>query len=284
MNASNGSVLWHTTAIGAVYGSVTTADFGEGYQDVIVPTTDGIEILDGRSGQEVAHFDDGTNLDGTKGTFGFQNAALVTGDPDGSIGITVSGYFATKDSSFAVQGMVQHFEVAGSNGGLADEGGAWPQFHHDAQLTGFVGGGAGLGELRPAGRRAERLPHRRVGRRDLRLRTGLLRQHGEHRPQQTGRRHGRRPRRRRLLARRVRRRHLHLRGRAVLRLDRLTPSQRADRRHGGHAGRRRLLARGVRRGHLQLRRRAVLRLGGRRPPTRTSWAWRPARTARAIGR
>ena len=37
--------------IGAVYGSVTTADFGEGYQDVIVPTTQGIEILDGRTGQ-----------------------------------------------------------------------------------------------------------------------------------------------------------------------------------------------------------------------------------------
>ncbi len=145
MNASNGDVLWHTTVIGAVYGSVTTADFGEGYQDVIVPTTGGIEILDGRSGEEVAHFDDGTNLDGTKGTFGFQNAALVTSDPDGTIGITVAGYFATKGSSFAVQGMVQHFEVTGSNGGLADEGGAWPQFHHDAQLTGFVGGGVDLG-------------------------------------------------------------------------------------------------------------------------------------------
>ncbi|HEY6474430.1 MAG TPA: hypothetical protein VIY26_16160, partial [Acidimicrobiales bacterium] len=145
MNASNGSVLWHTDVNGAVYGSVTTADFGEGYQDVIVPTTKGIEILDGRSGQEMASFDDGQNHDGTSGTYGFQNAALVTADPNGTIGITVAGYFQTKDSSFAVQGMVQHFEVTGSNGGLVDEGGAWPQFHHDAQLTGFVGGGSGFG-------------------------------------------------------------------------------------------------------------------------------------------
>ena len=143
MNASNGSVLWHTSVIGAVYGSVTTADFGEGYQDVIVPTTGGIEILDGRTGEEVAHFDDGSGDDGVKAgeTYGFQNAALVTPEADGSIGITVSGYFATKDSTFAVQGIVQHFEVAGSNALNADENGAWPQFHHDAQLTGFVAGG-----------------------------------------------------------------------------------------------------------------------------------------------
>ncbi len=144
MNAANGTPIWQTNAIGAVYGSVTTADFGEGYQDVIVPTTLGIEILDGRSGQEVAHFDDGSNMDGTSGTFGFQNAALVTPEPDGSIGITVAGYHGGLTDSGAVQGMVQHFEVTGSTSLNADVPGSWPQFHHDAQLTGFAGSGATL--------------------------------------------------------------------------------------------------------------------------------------------
>ncbi|HWF15206.1 MAG TPA: hypothetical protein VG244_03405, partial [Acidimicrobiales bacterium] len=68
LNAANGQPIWRVNAIGAIYGSVTTADFGEGYQDVIVPTSLGIEILDGRDGQEVAHFDDGSNMDGTSGT------------------------------------------------------------------------------------------------------------------------------------------------------------------------------------------------------------------------
>jgi hypothetical protein len=145
LNASNGQPIWNTPVMGAVYGSVTTADFGEGYQDVIVPTTLGMEILDGKTGQEVAHFDDGMNLDGTQGTYGFQNAALVTAEPNGSIGITVAGYSAVKGSTFAVQGMVQHFEVAGSDAQNADETGSWPQFHHDAQLTGFAGHGNALG-------------------------------------------------------------------------------------------------------------------------------------------
>jgi hypothetical protein len=145
LNAATGQVIWSTTALGAVYGSVTTADFGEGYQDVIVPTTAGVEILDGRSGQVMANFDDGTNTHGEHGIYGFQNAALVTAEPNGHIGITVAGYSAVSGSSFAVQGMVQHFDVSATNGGLANESGAWPQFHHDAQLTGFAGGGNALG-------------------------------------------------------------------------------------------------------------------------------------------
>jgi hypothetical protein len=146
LNASNGSVIWQKSVIGAVYGSVTTADFGEGYQDVIVPTTLGIEILDGRSGEEVAHFDDGSGNAGVpiNETYGFQNAPLVTADPDGSIGITVAGYHGLVGGS-GVQGTLQHFEVADSTASNADESGGWPQFHHDAQLTGFVGGGNALG-------------------------------------------------------------------------------------------------------------------------------------------
>ena len=63
-----------------------------------------------------------------------------------------------------------------------------------------------------------------------------------------------------ILAGRLRRRHLQLRRRAVLRLHRLHAPQQAGGRHGGDARRQRLLARGQRRRGLRLRRRAVLRL------------------------
>ncbi len=85
-------------------------------------------------------------------------------------------------------------------------------------------------------------------------------------PQPAHRRHGRHPRRRRLLARGLRRRHLRLRRRAVLRLDRLHRAELADRRHGRWARRHRLLARGSRRRDLRLRQCAVLRLGRQPPP------------------
>ena len=97
-------------------------------------------------------------------------------------------------------------------------------------------------------------------------------------------------RRRRLLARGVRRGHLQLRRRPVLRLHRgaSTSTSRSSAWRSSNANGPRLLARGVRRGHLQLRRRPVLRLHrkhppqqadrrhGRRPPTAaaTGW-WRP---------
>ena len=56
---------------------------------------------------------------------------------------------------------------------------------------------------------------------------------GSHPPQQTHRRHGPHPRRQRLLARRLRRRHLHLRRRPLLRLDRLIgPGSEPDRLTG----------------------------------------------------
>jgi hypothetical protein len=142
LNAATGATIWHQPVAGEVLGSVTTADLGTGYQDVIVGTTDGIEILDGQTGDEVAHVDDGSGDGGVPAgeVFGFQNAPLVTDDPDGAIGITVAGYFGIPDSPDGdVQGMVQHFTVAGTNGALADETGAWPQFHHDPSLSGFTG-------------------------------------------------------------------------------------------------------------------------------------------------
>ncbi len=66
--------------------------------------------------------------------------------------------------------------------------------------------------------------------------------------------------RRRVLDGGIRRWHLHLRGRQLLRLHGWQAPERADRRHGGHARRRRLLAGGLRRRDLLLRRRHLLRL------------------------
>jgi hypothetical protein len=143
LDAANGAVIWKVPALGAVIGSVTTADLsGGGYQDVIVATTAGLEILDGKTGAELVHVDDGSGNGGVAAgqVFGFQNAPLVTDDPGGAIGITVAGYFAVPDSpDHDVQGMVQHFTVDGSNGALVTEAGGWPQFHHDPQLSGFAG-------------------------------------------------------------------------------------------------------------------------------------------------
>ena len=51
LNGTNGGVVWSASTTGQVIGSPVTADLtGGGYQDVIVPTTDGIDIFDGRSG------------------------------------------------------------------------------------------------------------------------------------------------------------------------------------------------------------------------------------------
>ena len=154
LNAATGAIIWSTTVPGQVLGSVTTADLnGSGAQDVIVPSTQGLFVLDGPTGLMVANVDDGTTNGGvlpSGATYGFQNAPLVTADANGSIGITVAGYFVVNGGNY-VQGIVQHFEVQGSSSALADAAGGWPQFHHDPSLSGFVGGGTALGACnRPA--------------------------------------------------------------------------------------------------------------------------------------
>jgi hypothetical protein len=109
---------------------------------VVVATTSGLEVLDGKSGAELVHVDDGSGSGGVAPgkVFGFQNTPLITDDPDGSIGITVAGYFAIAGSpNHDVQGMVQHFTVNDSTGRLINEFGSWPQFHHDATLSGYTG-------------------------------------------------------------------------------------------------------------------------------------------------
>ena len=130
LNGTNGNTVWSATTAGLVIGSPVTADLtGGGYQDVIVPTTAGIEIFDGRSGAEVTLL--GTNE-------GFQNSPLVTDDPDGHIGITGAGY---EDVGGNLVSIITHWEIDGNSasGASVTEAGAWPEFHHDPQLTGDAG-------------------------------------------------------------------------------------------------------------------------------------------------
>ncbi len=130
LNGSNGAALpgWPVATPGRVIGGVTLADLtGGGYNDVLVPTTAGLEIFDGRSAQLVASLG--------VGTVALQNSPLVTIDPGGTIGITIAGYGSGNE------GVIQHYTVAGSAGqslGLR----SWPMFHHDPQLTGWLGAGA----------------------------------------------------------------------------------------------------------------------------------------------
>jgi hypothetical protein len=130
LNGTNGAVVWSAPTTGQVIGSPVTADLsGGGYQDVIVPTTNGIDIFDGQSGTQVDTLASGT---------AFQNSPLVTGDPDGHIGLTGAGYQAQDGSAV---GIVFHWEIdsTSGSGSSVNEPGAWPQFHHDPQLTGDAG-------------------------------------------------------------------------------------------------------------------------------------------------
>ena len=121
LDGANGATLWHAQLAHDIFGSPVTAALGTGHQDVVVATINGFDVLTGT---------DGALLDATVlATTGFQNAPLVTRDPNGTIGITVAGY--QPDDS-----VVAHYEIATSNGANVDSPGAWPQFHHDPQLTG----------------------------------------------------------------------------------------------------------------------------------------------------
>ncbi|HEY3809863.1 MAG TPA: hypothetical protein VGL49_00405 [Acidimicrobiales bacterium] len=124
LNGATGQPIWHVPALGAVVGGIATVDLGGGYQDLLVATTRGVEILDGRNGAVLATAE--------RGVMAMQNTALVTDDPNGEIGITVAGYNSNGST-------VAHLEVPGTSGRRATEAGGWPMFHHDPQLTGDAG-------------------------------------------------------------------------------------------------------------------------------------------------
>ncbi len=126
LNGATGGPMpgWPQSTSGRIIGGITTADLtGAGYNDVLVPTTDGLVIYDGRSAQVVATLG--------AGSIGLQNSPMVTIDPNGSIGITIAGYNAQN------AGFIQHYEVAGSNGRSLGKR-SWPMFHQNPQLTGWL--------------------------------------------------------------------------------------------------------------------------------------------------
>jgi len=140
LSGTTGSVLWRTSVPGCVYGSPVTADLtGAGYQDVIVTTTGGQFVLDGETGQLVLTFPPPAAI----GAIGTQGSALVTNDPNGTIGVTFAGYDGDND------GVIEHFEFPTPPGVSASEAGAWPMFHHDPQLTGDAGGTPAPGSVAP---------------------------------------------------------------------------------------------------------------------------------------
>ncbi len=121
LNGATGKAIWHVKLPGQIYGGASSVDLGGGYQDVVVGTTSGVYLLDGRTGSTVTTIETGV---------GTQNTPLVTADPDGRVGITVAGYGSGN------VGSITHYEIAGSTGSRVGEAGSWPQFHHDPQLTG----------------------------------------------------------------------------------------------------------------------------------------------------
>jgi hypothetical protein len=126
LNGANGAPLpgWPQTTPGRIIGGIVTADLtGLGYNDVLVPTTDGLVIYDGRSAQVVATLG--------SGQVGLQNSPMVTKDPNGTTGITIAGYNAQN------AGVILHYEVAGSAGHSLGQR-SWPMFHQNPQLTGTL--------------------------------------------------------------------------------------------------------------------------------------------------
>jgi hypothetical protein len=141
LDGATGAAIWQSAVNGRVLGSVVTADLtGNGYQDILVPTTQGVEVLDGMNGIEVALLGKG---------LGFQNSPLVTEDPNGETGITIAGYNGNNE------GVVQHYEIQGSNGAEAVGTGSWPMFHHDPQLSGTTSGLPAPGSVPPCSVPAE---------------------------------------------------------------------------------------------------------------------------------
>jgi hypothetical protein len=126
LNGANGATMpgWPQHTSGRIIGGITTADLtGGGYNDVLVPTTNGLVIFDGRTAQVVATLG--------AGAVAMQNSAMVTVDPNGSIGITISGYNVNN------AGVIQHYEVNGSTGHSLGVR-SWPMFHQNPQLTGTL--------------------------------------------------------------------------------------------------------------------------------------------------
>ncbi|HXW38517.1 MAG TPA: hypothetical protein VEJ44_02390, partial [Acidimicrobiales bacterium] len=137
LNGATGQTICEAPDIGRVIGSVVTADLQGQGNDILVPvigSTASVRIFNG-SCDEIG------DLTPNTGDFvALQNAPLVTDDPNGTIGITLAGYQQVSSTNPAAVGIIDHFEISGSDGAAAVSSSAWPMFHHDPQLTGNAGG------------------------------------------------------------------------------------------------------------------------------------------------
>lgn len=121
VNGANGNTIWTVPVGGQVIGGITSANLGAGYQDLLVPTTGGLYVLNGRTGAQIALLG--------HGAVGLESSPLVTANANGTLGITVAGYDAKG-------GLIMHWDVPGTSAANVREAGAWPMFHYDPQLTG----------------------------------------------------------------------------------------------------------------------------------------------------
>ena len=82
-----------------IFGGVATADFGDGYQDVVAASGTGWNILDGRTGQSILPYGplSGVDVDwdGHQADLAMQNTPLVAADPSGDgLDIVLAGTYA----------------------------------------------------------------------------------------------------------------------------------------------------------------------------------------------
>jgi hypothetical protein len=140
LDGETGAPLCHASVPARVIGSVVAFDPSLGGQpELLVPTIHGVEVLSSTCQKITVLAPD----------LGFQNAALVTDDPNGTIGITIAGYNGDN------QGVIDHYEILGSNGAAigppsAPAPGTWPMFHHDPSLSGLSAPLAYLGTQTPS--------------------------------------------------------------------------------------------------------------------------------------
>ena len=126
LDGRTGRVLWRSQALGAVGGGITSVDLGGGYQDLVVPTLRGVEILDGKTGAVIGVLER---------VVGVQDSPLVTDDPNGMIGITIAGH-KVGGTTTQGQAVVEHFEPAPAPTEHLRPKPARRDLHHDPQLTG----------------------------------------------------------------------------------------------------------------------------------------------------
>ena len=139
-----GNRLWSFSPQSAttIAGSVSTADFGEGYQDVVAATGLGWYLVDGRTGTAAAPvqglgLNSGFAGDPNPGNLNMQNAPLIVPDPSGTgLDVVIAGTYGAVNND-NTQGFIAVYQVTDPSGSSHSVGaGAWPQYKHDQQLTG----------------------------------------------------------------------------------------------------------------------------------------------------